>query len=467
MSWLYLYLCQPDLAARCQQLDPAVAYAVHHDQQVLQFNQNAQNNGLKNNMKLATAFHLQPNLQLFEQDKQLRLEHQFNLAQQLLDFSPQVAQDQEQGFFVNLEGMQNIYQDVQAQQQSLFDFCAGQGFDFCLAIDKTPLAARWQARQHAQVNQQQQAKKPLSHRQLHLVNCDLEPSHINKLAAMGIYNLEQYQQLPRPELRKRLSQSALTYMQQVLGQLSTPMLFVETKQQFIRKFELLHEISYSQGLCFPLNQAFEQLQQWLIQSQLQCSHLRIELNAREHGAQHIDLRSAQAQQASQSWHTLLRLKLDNFRLNQAVIRFQVEALDLIPVGQQSQDLFGTKHNSPDLDLLDRLQNRLGPDAVLQLGLNSDHRPERSGVLQAYGQSLTSAPLPQFRRPLWLLPQVKALNIHHYRLLSEVERIVCAWWDTPSVQRDYYLAQHRQHHGLAWIFQELRSPGRWFLHGWFS
>ncbi|MCO8124836.1 DNA polymerase Y family protein [Stieleria sp. TO1_6] len=47
-----------------------------------------------------------------------------------------------------------------------------------------------------------------------------------------------------------------------------------------------------------------------------------------------------------------------------------------------------------------------------------------------------------------------------------ERIETGWWDGPSVRRDYYRVETDSGH-LWWIFRDLATDGKWFLHGRFS
>ena len=102
----------------------------------------------------------------------------------------------------------------------------------------------------------------------------------------------------------------------------------------------------------------------------------------------------------------------------------------------------------------------------------------------------------------LLPEPLPSNIDALMLISGAERIESGWWDDDDVRRDYYLAEvvaaarlcaqgpARQalaatvsggaRLGLgardtfqpspgarAWVYQDLRQPECWYLHGWFA
>ena len=135
-------------------------------------------------------------------------------------------------------------------------------------------------------------------------------------------------------------------------------------------------------------------------------------------------------------------------------------------------------------LLERLRSRLGPDAVLQLRLRADHRPEFAGEKER-GQSpfprggksgpsrkekgsdpfLSSSSPP---RPLYLLDPPQPLE--HWPgvdlsglVLCGPERIESGWWDEHGVRRDYFRARTRD--GTTyWLFHERQG---WFVHGLFA
>jgi protein ImuB len=133
-------------------------------------------------------------------------------------------------------------------------------------------------------------------------------------------------------------------------------------------------------------------------------------------------------------------------------------------------------------LVERLQARLGPEAVQRLAVHPDHRPERATVRLAFSSMLATPapePLPRMTRPAWLLPTPQPLPErgarpwlagHPLHLLAGPERIETGWWDGDLVCRDYFVAQQPDG-ALLWIYR-LRpvppagEPG-WFLHGRFG
>ncbi|HKJ76100.1 MAG TPA: DNA polymerase Y family protein, partial [Gammaproteobacteria bacterium] len=156
-----------------------------------------------------------------------------------------------------------------------------------------------------------------------------------------------------------------------------------------------------------------------------------------------------------------------------------EGLSLIaeapfPLEEVQTDLFepGASREGDWQALIERLQARLGPDAVHGCLAVPDHRPERAWRTAAPGEN---GDPPRFGpRPLWLLEPPRPLTAARgrpehdgpLRLVNGPERIEAAWWEADGVARDYYVAEDRSRARL-WIFRERRPPGRWFLHGLFA
>jgi protein ImuB len=78
------------------------------------------------------------------------------------------------------------------------------------------------------------------------------------------------------------------------------------------------------------------------------------------------------------------------------------------------------------------------------------------------------------RPLWLLPQPRALAQiadapcydGRLRLLAGPERIESGWWDGGDVARDYFVASNPSE-ALLWVYRERDARAGWFLHGFFA
>jgi protein ImuB len=110
-------------------------------------------------------------------------------------------------------------------------------------------------------------------------------------------------------------------------------------------------------------------------------------------------------------------------------------------------------------LLDKLRARLGEQAVRQLGLRDDHRPEQAWCIQNGADPQDSATLHP-ERPLWLLEPIPIAR--PAKLLGRPERIEAGWWSGTDTRRDYYLAMSPEG-GRWWLYKDV-DRDQWYLHG---
>lgn len=140
--------------------------------------------------------------------------------------------------------------------------------------------------------------------------------------------------------------------------------------------------------------------------------------------------------------------------------------------------------------LDRLQARLGEDAVCRFAFSDSHVPERAcGTAPVLQKVLSQAPAPAAARPFLLLPRPEEITAmaevpdypprrFTWRRVSRrvikaegPERIAPEWWraGAPNTStRDYYAVEDETGRRY-WIYREGEftpgsTPPRWFLHG---
>jgi protein ImuB len=205
---------------------------------------------------------------------------------------------------------------------------------------------------------------------------------------------------------------------------------------------------------------------------------------------------------------LLRTQLERVQLAEPVVAVSLHAVMVEPLADNQHDLFETEraHEEELSALIDRLSNRLGPEAVTRPLLLADAQPEyacrfepvvpaRHEQQAAPGKEKArprrkakrAAAPPLFtpdagHRPLRLWPRPALIQVlamlgevplkfrwqgeeHRIVRLWGPERIATGWWRGQDVQRDYYIVA-TQRGPRFWIFRQPQD-GRWFLHGCFD
>jgi protein ImuB len=243
----------------------------------------------------------------------------------------------------------------------------------------------------------------------------------------------------------------------------------------------MREVTHFEGLRFPIRRMLGELEHYL-QARGAATRgwtLHFEHSRSQQSTIHIE--TQRPARARDRWESLLSERVTRTPLGGEVSAMTLvcdvvqpheeENLSWLPDSRQRAGKLG--------ELVERLRARLGDSCIYGIATREDHRPELAWSRltgDSAKKSITSSrqDLPWPSRPLWLLPVPRALvakdMFPHYQgalsVLSGPERIECGWWDGQAAKRDYFVAQNQQGEKV-WIYRELKSPGAWFLHGFFS
>jgi protein ImuB len=203
-------------------------------------------------------------------------------------------------------------------------------------------------------------------------------------------------------------------------------------------------------------------------------HLQLELYHRYAAHSQLPIGLVSPSRDAEHLGDLLREHLSRFALPAPVEALGLRTEALMPLTQHSDDLFA-RRNAEHVDwpqLCERLQARLGSEAVRSVCTVAEYRPEYAWRYCAPGEAETQAPpLP---RPSWLLNEPLALHLVEgqpwlegpLQLVQGPERIESGWWDGHDVRRDYFIAESMRH-ARYWIYRELPQARAWYLHGLFG
>jgi protein ImuB len=332
------------------------------------------------------------------------------------------------------------------------------------------------------------------------------------LQGLGVRTLGEWRALPRAGLQRRLGPDAMLRLDAAYGQAADPRAFWAPPPTFDERLDLPERTAEFEGLVPALQQLLQALQGWLMAQGRLAGAMALHLlhEARRHEPLPDTVHRLHLAAPEQRADALQRLWGE--RLQREPLSAPVVALRLVLQASeraQTQDLqqalpMATRLQPGSQDpadtrqalahLLDRLQARLGEEAVQGLHCRDDHRPERAsaainltgkaaalavveGVVDRPAPGSMAQPLPRpLPRPLWLLDKPEPLTEHRGRLVhrgtalvlrTRPERIEAGWFDGEPVCRDYYVAEDADHR-LCWIYREHRAQAQgWFLHGWFN
>jgi protein ImuB len=319
------------------------------------------------------------------------------------------------------------------------------------------------------------------------------PQALELLGRLGINTIGGLLRLPREGVARRFGQGLLEQIDQAGGKAPEAREFFVPPARFAARLELPAPVMQAEHALFAARRLLAQMEGFLAARHAGVRGFTLELihDALPETAVKVGL--AAPGRGAEHFARLLRERLARTVLCAAVEAIALEAGDLEILPEENRNFFSDPHSGGEewLRLVERLQARLGGEAVHGLETHPDHRPERAFRHIAFemrnsnssekkkekkkekekgkGKNTQSKNMSlRSPRPLWLLDPPRRLAEGEFTLLAGPERIESGWWDGAEARRDYFIARTGEA-SLAWIYRErgARAPGGWFLHGLFA
>lgn len=461
-------------------------------------NQLAEDAGIRAGMSEASARALAAGLQSFQRDPEQESKALQEAALWCLHFTPHVVLKPD-GLLLEVGASLRLFGGHQRIATQLLSGLLELGLQARLASAATAGAAWLRAQTDgistvfAHDGDINEALDPLP---LHVL--DSAQPHLDTLDGIGCRRLGDLRQLPRAGLARRFGQALLSELDRAYGTEAEAHLWFTAPVIFDVRLELPARVENTEALLFAARRLLLQLTGWLSARHAAVAGITLNLHhessrQRDHRRTAVNIMLGMPSRDIDHLALLLRERLAQLDLIAPVIEISLQAEQITAQAAPNTELFPTPTSDAENTgrLVERLQSRLGHEAVRQLSVFADHRPEKSvmssvlSTQQARRQQARSKVAdeeenahPPCLRPSWLLPQPLALHTHQHKpfyqspltLLSGPERIESGWWDDALATRDYFIAQNEQHL-LLWIFR-LRTTGNvsgsgWFLHGLFA
>ena len=302
----------------------------------------------------------------------------------------------------------------------------------------------------------------------------LAPAALELLSRLGIKTIGGLMRLPREGVALRFGQGLLEELGQACGQAPEAREFFVPPARFSARLELPAPVMQAENALFAARRLLAQMEGFLAARQAGVRAFVLELLHDGLPATEVKVGLAAPGRGAEHFARLLRERLGALALRSPIEAIGIEAGDLENIPEQNQNLFDDRRGSAEewLRLIERLQARLGNEAVHGLGIHEDHRPEfafcRIGLGIKNMNSIEKQNETPSPRPLWLLEAPRRIREGEFTLLAGPERIESGWWDGAEARRDYFIARTGEA-SLAWIYRErgAQPGGDWFLHGLFA
>lgn len=443
---------------------------------VCQCNEAAEREGLHPGLPLNAALALSPSLEVRERAPDQETDALARLAAWACQFTDLVSLEPPHRLLLEIRGSLKLFGGLASLCRRVRADVEAMGYTASLAVAPTPRAAAWlcSARQDAVVTDPVLLSGRLG--ELALACTGWPRETVERLNAMGVLTVGDCLRLPREGFARRLGHGRLKELDAALGRRA------EARRRFIvpplyhGELELLAETLDRERLCRAMQRLLEELQGFLRSLQKGVQHPVFGF-VHEDGVQHLSLGLAEPTADAGFLSELLAERLERYRLEKPVTDVYLDSGSLADLPGAPRGLFvdgeGAGRDAvAGRRLVDRLRARLGKGAVSGLCLLAEHRPEAAWRLAEPGTVSREEGDPG--RPFWILDVPRALACRDGRpwldgpleIESGRERIETGWWDGLDVTRDYYVARDPAG-AQVWIYQERRSPARWFLHGIFG
>ena len=424
--------------------------------------------GLVAGMRLSAAHALVPDFTVLEYKPAAEAHWQDFLASWAYRYSSQVSKQWPGCLLLEVEASFKLLGPWPQIQARMRKELALLGFTHHIALAPTPGAARVLSGLHDGWGITQFEPMQTALDQVPVQHAGLPDAAGERLWRMGIRTLGMVRRLPHDALRRRFGVALPHYLDRLYGHRAQTLTFHAPPDHFDLRLELGHEVESHSALLFPLRRLINDLCTFLSvrDGAVQRFVLRLE---HEHGHHDVDVGLLAVEREPALLFELVRTRLEQARLERPVVALRLLAREILAFVPASRDLFELKgrHAASWLQVRERLRARLGEDAVQQIGVACDPRPERAWQWLKESAAPGSSMQPSLpARPLWLLPRPIPLRDRNPRIISGPERLESGWWDGADARRDYYVLETSfgQH---AWVFAPAGEQGQWMLHGWFA
>jgi len=372
------------------------------------------------------------------------------LAAWACQFTPRVALEPD-ALLLEAEGSLRYFGGEDALLIALECGLAELGLRASLATAPTARAALWCARGGG---------LPLPE----LPVCVVGDGHRAFFKSIGIATVGQLLALPREGLAQRCGQGLVDELDRALGKLAEPREFFTPPERFSARLELPAEVSHAEALLFGARRLLVQLEGLLAARHAGVRAFTLGLVHVDRSIHEVTVPLASTTRDAERLSQLLREKLAVLKLPQPVEAVVLSAADFLPLAGRSGALFGDRAaEAEDWNrLVERLQARLGRDAVHGMSAYPDHRPEYAWRRVDPGEWDPHEFVQPGPRPAWLLERPLPVDEARLELVAGPERIACGWWDGDEANRDYFVVELGR--ALAWAYRE---EGHWYVHGFFA
>jgi protein ImuB len=467
--------------------------------------------GLAPGMMLADARAMVPALQVHAADPAADARLLEDLAAWCERYTPYVALDRSHehaaggGLWLDVTGCAHLFDGEAALRANLLARLRRQGLTAAAAIADAPGAA-WAVARYSETPIVPPGGARVALAPLPVAALRLDPDTVQMLERLGLERIESLYPLPRRALVARFGDALTTRLDQAEGLVDEPISPRPPPPAHRAQLAFAEPIAQADALAPVTRRLLAELCSGLAAASLGARRLALAFYRVDNSTAAVAIGTSRPCRDARQLERLFAEKLEQVDLGFGIERALLEAAVVEPLlpeplawrAMGAGDLDQTRDLAP---LVDRLSNRLGPDAVSQLAPRASHIPERAqervlALSPGAGAPFVTRGLhgPAPSRPLRLLARPEPIDavaplpdeppvlfrwrraLHKVAAVRGPERLAPEWWREPGTDpatatRDYFAVEDTEG-GRFWLFREgLYLAGaampRWYLHGLFG
>jgi protein ImuB len=444
--------------------------------------------GLYPGQRLADARALVPELHSADADPLADATALGRLADWCGRYTPWTATDGEDGVILDVAGCAHLFGGESALMADLVQRLSRAGIAARAAVADTPAAAWAWARfgpVEAPVLEQATARRRLA--ELPVEALRLPPLTVDSLRRLGLRRIGDIADLPRAPLAARLGAELLTRLDRAFGIEADAISPRREPALWRTRLTFADGIGRRDDIDAALRQLLDQLGRALAADGRGARRLELAFYRLDGTAQYLEIGTSRPTHDAAHLARLFAESLGTVDPGFGIETMILGAVATDPMTAQQMALSPDRRRDVEslAPVVDRLQSRLGRDAVVRLVPVDSHIPERAvTVAPVWGGAQAQRWPAELPRPVQLLAAPEPIDVtndetpvsfrwrrvdRRIARLEGPERIAPEWWRAAddAATRDYYWLQDADGRRY-WVYRLAdAATARWYLHGLFA
>ena len=452
----------------------------------------AQTEGVYTGMAVADARAIIPSLLVLDDKPELSTTLLTGIAEWCIRYTPSVAIDPLDGLLLDVTGCAHLWGGEKEYITGIYKRFKNLGYDIRISIADT-IGAAWAIARFGQgscmVESGQQTTALLS---LPPAALRLETADIERLEKLGLRQVSNFINIPRPALRRRFGQQLLQRLDQALGyeeETINPVVPIEPYQE---RLPCLEPIVTATGIEIALQRLLDSLCNRLMKEQKGLRESTFSAYRIDGKIEKIAIGTNRPTCNTKHLFKLFEIKIDSIEPALGIELFTLDASKVEYLSTVQEKLWNNNSGLDNIELselLDRIGGKVGADHIHRYVPDEHYWPERSFKPAL---SIDEKPAAAWKvdrpRPLKLLskpepievtapiPDYPPMSFRYQKKLHKIikadgpERIEQEWWLQEGQHRDYYCVEDQE--GFRyWLFRSghyhVAKSYQWFIHGFFA